>query len=172
MANIPVIWQFLTVVDMDSLASTPGRNAEHHCCYIPDVLLASSYPIWKLSGFLLKNPWNDPCWETDLFLHLWSYKLREVLAILFRVKGSFTRDFFFLIGHCFCVWSIMIGRNGPKEIWGMCQNKANCLAKASLSSRTQIHSETSCLKTLLKIIFDSGEFGDPQHIPIFQTLQY
>lgn len=31
MANFPVIWQFLTVVDMDSLASTPGRNAEQHC---------------------------------------------------------------------------------------------------------------------------------------------
>lgn len=44
MANFPVIWQFLTVVDVDSLAPTPGRNVEH-CRYIPDVLLASSYLI-------------------------------------------------------------------------------------------------------------------------------
>lgn len=50
MANFPVIWQFLTVVDRISLAFTPGRNAEH-CYYIPNVVLASSYLKQKLSFF-------------------------------------------------------------------------------------------------------------------------
>lgn len=49
--------------------------------------------------------------------------------------------------------------NGPKEIWGMCQNKANSLARASLFSRTQTHSETSCLWLCKKSSVIGGSSG-------------
>lgn len=145
MANFPIIWQFLTAVDMDSLASTPGRNAGEHCC-IPDVLLASGYLTPKLSLLCWRIPEMTPA-DRLLFLFFWEVTSSEKFWLSYFESRGVLQEIlliFFLIGHCSCVWSIMIGRSRPKGIWGMCQNKANSLSK---SSRTHILSEASYIKT-------------------------
>lgn len=144
MANFPVTWQFLTAVDMDGLAPTPGRNAEH-CC-VPEVLLASGYLIQNSLCFaeqfpkcpLLRGCSSFPSGKLE------ALRSSDCLILSQGRGGVYMRFFLFIIfwtGHCSCVWSIRIGRSRPKGIWGMCQNKANSL------SRTHIHSEASCIKT-------------------------
>lgn len=103
MANFPVTWQFLTVVDMDSLAPTPGRNAGEHCC-APDVLLASGSLIQTSECFAEQSPKCSLLRDCSSFASGKLEALRSFDTLILSQGGGFTWNsldlLFFFTEHC------------------------------------------------------------------------